>query len=105
MFLCQIIEIFKNPPLSALDTIRAEKDCRLMMGQLNFLMSFVDDLIDLRQLSEGQFRLLKEPFNLQKVLELIFDIFTPQARAKNIELRIDFGSSDQGLINLFSPTN
>ena len=75
-----------------------------MMGQLNFLMSFVDDLIDLRQLSEGQFRLQEAPFNLQNVLELIFDIFTPQARTKNIELRIDFGSSDKGLINLFGPT-
>ena len=74
------------------------------MGQLNFLMSFVDDLIDLRQLHEGQFRLQKDPFKLLKVLELIHDIFTPQARAKNIELQIDFGKPYQGLRNLFNST-
>ena len=35
-----------------------------MMSQLNFLMSFIEDLIDLRQLHYGEFILSNSPFEM-----------------------------------------
>jgi len=39
----------------------------LIRGQLNFTMSFVDDLLDLRQLKEGVFKLTKDSFKPSEV--------------------------------------
>jgi len=52
-------------------------------------MSFVDDLLDMRQLYEGAFRLDNQPFDMHKVLKLIEDIFSPQCKSKGIKLTIE----------------
>ena len=52
-------------------------------------MSFVDDLLDMRQLNEGAFHLDNQPFDIHKVLKLIEDIFSPQCKSKGIELVIE----------------
>lgn len=44
---------------------------KLVMTQLNFIQSFVDDLLDFRQLRDGVFSLTMVPFNPKKVIEMI----------------------------------
>ena len=47
----------------------------LVMNQLNFMLSFVDDLLDYKQLKDGVFSLSATAFNPKEVIELIHDIF------------------------------
>ena len=48
-----------------------------MMSQLEFMTSFVDDLLDLRQIREGVFSLTKEVFDPMETLNLICQTFGP----------------------------
>ena len=51
--------------------------CDLIMSQLHFMESFVEDLLDLRQLKEGMFTLVNKAFDVVSVLKNISMIFTP----------------------------
>ena len=48
-----------------------------MMSQLEFMTSFVDDLLDLRQIREGVFSLSNEVFDPMITIKLICDTFGP----------------------------
>ena len=56
------------------------------MNQLNLLQSFVEDLLDLRQLKDGVFALSPEPFDPNEVIKLICQIFDHQAQSKGIRI-------------------
>lgn len=51
--------------------------CTAMLSQLEFLQSFVADMLDLRQLKSGIFNLAKEPFEIASMLQYLHDIFEP----------------------------
>ena len=59
---------------------------KLMKSQLYFMQSFVDDLLDLKMLRGGTFKLNTASFDPNKVISLVQRIFQPQADAKNILL-------------------
>jgi signal transduction histidine kinase len=63
-------------------------------------MSFIEDLIDLRQLHHGEFHLQNAPFEMQSVLKVIYDVFSPQARGKEIAIKIEIGEKSLDLDNL-----
>jgi len=42
-----------------------------MMSQLTLSTTFVEDLLDMKQLQEGVFRLMNAQFNPNEVIELI----------------------------------
>ena len=56
------------------------------MNQLNLLQSFVEDLLDLRQLKDGVFALSPKPFDPNEVIKLICQIFDHQAQSKGIRI-------------------
>ena len=59
-----------------------------MMSQLTLLQSFVEDLLDLRQLKDGGvLSLTSEIFDPNEILEEIVDTFIPQAKAQRVSLR------------------
>ena len=70
--------------------VDVEKNFSLMMSQLMLSTTFVEDLLDMKQLQEGVFRLMKEPFNPTEVIELIQQIFNPQVTQKKIKLTSTF---------------
>jgi len=76
-FIEQIVTYLESVPNPSREILEALKYCKLIMSLLTFLMSFVDDLIDLRQIHDGGFLLEQKPFLVQKVLEIIQDIFEP----------------------------
>ena len=56
---------------------RVLHNLKLVDSQLKFILSFVDDLLDLRQLRDGIFNLKNAPFNPNEVFEEILNIFSP----------------------------
>ena len=59
-------------------------------NQLAFVQNFVEDLLDLRQMRDGVFSLVKEVFNPNEVLDTILNLFKPQAEAKGVSLLIKY---------------
>ena len=59
---------------------------QLIMSQLTFMKSFVEDLLDMRQIRDGVFSLSQAPFSPKEVLALVCKIFKPQADFKNVKL-------------------
>ena len=47
----------------------------MMLSQLTFVQSFVEDLLDMRQLKNGVFELSSERFSPMAVFELLLNIF------------------------------
>ena len=70
--------------------IAVEKNFSFMMSQLTLSTTFVEDLLDMKQLQEGVFRLMKDPFNPGEVIELMEQIFQPQVTQKGIKLTSTF---------------
>ena len=54
-------------------------------------MSFIEDLIDLKQLREGIFSLEKDPVNVNSIIKAVCDTFKPQAKAKKITMSYQLG--------------
>ena len=50
------------------------------------MRSFVEDLLDLRQIRDGVFSLKQAPFNPKDVLSFVCKSFKPQADFKNVRL-------------------
>ena len=50
---------------------------RLIIAQLTLMMTFVDDLLDMKQLKEGAFSLDPSIFSPLSVIKQVIDIFTP----------------------------
>lgn len=48
---------------------------KIVLNQLSFTQSFVEDLLDFRQLKDGVFSLVKEQFDPVAVIQLVISIF------------------------------
>ena len=83
-FLTQILALLASVSVDP----KVHRYLQLVVSQLTFIESFVEDLLDLRQMRDGVFSLVEEVFNPKEVIELVFSVFKPQADAKNI--RLDF---------------
>ena len=64
------------------DVELAIRYCEDSYGQLEFLQSFIEDLIDLRMIKTGKFSLEYEPFDIMEVMSLIYSVFMPQVKFK-----------------------
>ena len=47
------------------------------MSQINFMQSFVDDLLDFRMICEGAFKLTMNSFCPNSVIDFVLSIFLP----------------------------
>ena len=50
------------------------------------MQTFVDDLLDLKQIQEGVFSLVSEVFDPNHAIELVCSIFDPQATAVGVKI-------------------
>lgn len=71
-----------------------QKYFKLMENQIFMMQTFVHDLVDLRQLKDGAFSLIKSVFRPNKVLEETCSILEPSAESKGIELTYEGASLD-----------
>ena len=60
------------------------KYCGLMLSSIEFMQSFVNDLLDLRQLKFANLELENKPFDLVSILRNIAEIFSPQTMYSNV---------------------
>lgn len=76
-FLEQIMSILiaSRPARESLSQAKHYND--IMMSQFSFIDSFIEDLINLRSMCNGDFKLENTQFNPKKVLELVSDMFAP----------------------------
>mmetsp|Transcript_7417 Transcript_7417/g.8967 ORF Transcript_7417/g.8967 Transcript_7417/m.8967 type:complete len:137 (-) Transcript_7417:1449-1859(-) len=93
-FLQQIISMLSTAPIDLTRVPKCVEYCGVMLSQLQFLSSFVDDLLDLGMLKSGTFTLTSEAFDITKVIKMIYDLFSPQASQKNCQLRVDVQGED-----------
>jgi len=73
-------------PLPIQKIPQTTKYCKLMMSQLILLQTFVEDLLDLKQMRDGVFSLVSVPFNVEQVIKDICSVFDPQAKAKGVRV-------------------
>ena len=52
-----------------------QKYFKLVVAQIQLIQTFVDDLLDIRQIKDGVFLLESSVFNLNEVLEELSEIF------------------------------
>ena len=57
-----------------------------MFAQLMLMQTFVDDLLDLKQIREGIFSLSNEVFDLSVAIELVCSVFDPQASSVGVKI-------------------
>ena len=62
-----------------------------MFSQMEFLQSFISDLLDLRQLKSGSIFLVKEDFSVVSVIKNLCEIFNPQLEMKQITINAILG--------------
>ena len=63
-----------------------KKYLRLSQTQLRLLETFVDDLLDLKQLKEGVFSLTPAVFDPNHALDFVCEIFEMKASAKGVKV-------------------
>ena len=76
-FLQFVINLLNLKKMSRVQFSQAKNFCNLMMQQLNFCQTFVDDLLDLQKMRTGALEIVNEVFDPNEVLELIQGIFAP----------------------------
>ena len=57
---------------------------------LNFVASFIEDLLAVNMNSNGVLKLAKQPFSPTQTIIFVIDLFKPHLRYKNISLRYKF---------------
>ena len=85
-FVKQIILAFQVHTITEQEKTQSLKYCKLMLSQLYFLQSFVEDLLDLRQIKDGAFSLSSTPFDPNETFDLICSSFEPQVQLKGLQL-------------------
>ena len=81
--------------MSTKDRENAEKYFKFIYAQLMLVQTFVDDMLDLHQIKDGAFSLRDAVFDPNEILDMVVDIFKPQADAKTLKL---FWSIDKELV-------
>ena len=56
---------------------QTQRYAKLMMSQLTLLQSFVEDLLDLRQLKDGVFTLTNALFDPNETFQVLLETFSP----------------------------
>jgi signal transduction histidine kinase/FixJ family two-component response regulator len=63
----------------------------------NHILKLVNDLLDLARLETGKLTIDQIPFNLKPLIDDIVEGFRPQARAKNIEMQLQYNISPSAI--------
>ncbi len=53
------------------------------------LLSIVNDILDISRIEAGLVSLSREEVQINDLMSLLYSFFEPQARAKNLDLRVD----------------
>ena len=77
-FVKQVIYAIQMNQFTKRQKAESLRHCKLMLSQMYLLQSFVEDLLDLRQMRDGAFSLSSAPFDPNETFDLICSSFEPQ---------------------------
>jgi K+-sensing histidine kinase KdpD len=78
--------MFTEGESTASDPAQMHKYLKLILNQTMLMQTFVDDLLDLKQLKEGVFSLSCKVFDPNEVFQSVCSIFSPQSDSKKVKL-------------------
>ena len=87
-FLQRLTAIVSAEPFDLEKIPLGMKYCSLMLSSIEFMQSFVNDLLDLRLMKFASLELENKPFDLVSILKNIAEIFSPQIMYSNVEFLI-----------------
>jgi len=79
-------EILMNSPL----TLDQQDYVETIKVSGETLLSIINDILDISKIEAGEFNLAAAPFSLEKSMDSIARIFTPQANKKGLDFRVHF---------------
>ena len=93
----QVIIVLKKTQTAATDPVikKVIKSCCLIESQLRLLGSSINDIFDMCLIREGNFRLLSNSFDLNKVLETVYR--TLKYSALHRKLKLTYETSISGV--------
>ena len=71
-----LLKILQAVPMDPNEISNAINYCTIVTTQTELLQTFVEDLLDLRQIRDGVFKLVNAPFNVIKVINDVCNIFS-----------------------------
>ena len=87
-FLQRILQMISQRPFDTDCLPRITTYSELMMSQLKLMETFIEDLLDLRLMRDGIMTLNSEMFDPKETLDMIQNIFIPQAKGKSIKIEV-----------------
>ncbi|MEO8236755.1 MAG: ATP-binding protein [Flavobacterium sp.] len=76
--------LLKNPSLDA--DSKKQLDYIKMSGDV--LLVIINDILDLAKIESGQITLYEKPFDLSKLIQLIYDTFSTKIQVKSIDFKV-----------------
>jgi signal transduction histidine kinase len=70
----------------------------IIINNSNQLLSIINDLLSIANIETGQETINPEPVSVDKILNEIYELFQPYAKAKGIEIRLAPSMENKGLI-------
>jgi cell cycle sensor histidine kinase DivJ len=82
-------EILNQELFGALGEARYRNYARLIHESGEHLLDVVNEILDMSKIEAGKFKIVREPFDLTKLVESCCDIMRHMAETKSIDLKID----------------
>ena len=86
-----IILIVKNLIKSSNQQQSAEFSLNLMLSQLEFIESFIEDLLNVRLIREGLLTLQNESFSPKEALEFVVHMFKTRSMLLDVKVSLQIG--------------
>lgn len=87
--------LLKNPSLDA--DSKKQLDYIKMSGDV--LLVIINDILDLAKIESGQITLYEKPFDLSKLIQLIYDTFSTKIEGKSIDFKIEIDEKVPVILN------
>ena len=79
-------------------TPQQRKMTRVLQGSAESLMVIINDILDFSKIEAGKMRIEPVPMELRPVIDDTITLLTPQARNKQLRLRVEFDSRLEGTL-------
>ncbi len=75
-----------------------KKQLKIVKGSSQHLLNLINDVLDISKIEAGEFKLINETFDVQKLINEVIEILKPQAEKKGLEINA-YVDGDIGIIN------
>ncbi len=87
--------LLKNPSLDA--DSKKQLDYIMMSGDI--LLVIINDILDLAKIESGQIKLYEKPFELSKLIQLVYDAFSTKIQEKDISFETAIEKKVPAIVN------